>query len=60
MPFEFGPPVVPKPSRELLGDLLLAAGREEEAAEAYRAALRRAPGRTPAVRGLERALGVGG
>jgi tetratricopeptide (TPR) repeat protein len=56
MPFEFGPPIVPKPTAELLGDQLLAAGRAEEAAAAYQDALRRTPGRVPAVAGLERAL----
>jgi tetratricopeptide (TPR) repeat protein len=55
MPFEFGPPIVPKPTAELLGDELLAAGRAQEAAAAYRASLRRAPGRVQSVRGLERA-----
>jgi tetratricopeptide (TPR) repeat protein len=56
MPFEFGPPVVPKPTAELLGDQLLAAGRAKEAEAAYRASLRRAPGRVQSLRGLERAL----
>ena len=45
MAFEFGPPPVPKPAGELLGDLLLAAGRAAEANSAYEAALRRTPGR---------------
>jgi hypothetical protein len=55
MPFEFGPPVVPKPTAELLADQLLAAGRAAEAEAAYLAALRRTPRRTPALSGLERA-----
>ena len=55
MPFEFGPPFVEKPSRELLGDTLLAMSRTAEAAQAYRAALARTPGRTLAAEGLERA-----
>ena len=46
MPFDFGPPVVPKPAAELLGDHLAAAGRAAEAEAAYRAALARVPGRT--------------
>ncbi len=46
MPFEFGPPVVEKPTYELLGDELSAAGRASEAAAAYRKALERTPGRT--------------
>ena len=55
MPLEFGPPVVPKPPAELLGDQLLAAGRPAEAATAYRTALERTPGRTAAAEGLARA-----
>ena len=51
-PFEFGPPSVAKPSAELLGDVLLKMGKPAEAAEAYRAALARAPGRTLSLRGL--------
>jgi len=54
MPMEFGPPTVQKPSAELLGDELLALGRTAEAAEAYQAALRRAPGRTLSLQGLLR------
>jgi tetratricopeptide (TPR) repeat protein len=53
MPFDFGPPYVEKPTSELLGDELLAAKRPGEAAEAYRAALARAPGRAAAAEGLE-------
>jgi tetratricopeptide (TPR) repeat protein len=56
MPFEFGPPVVEKPTYELLGDQLLAAGRAADAAAAYDAALTRTPGRTAAVEGKARAL----
>ena len=55
MPLEFGPPVVPKPPAELLGDQLLAAGRPAEAVAAYRTALERTPGRKAAVEGLARA-----
>jgi tetratricopeptide (TPR) repeat protein len=55
MPFEFGPPVVPKPAAELLADTLLAAGRAGDAAKWYRLALERTPGRTPAREGLGRA-----
>ena len=46
MPLEFGPPAIQKPSWELLGDELLALGRNAEAEQAYQAALARAPGRT--------------
>jgi len=56
MPFEFGPPLVPKPTDELLGDALLAAGRPAEAAAAYRKALGRTPGRTVTLSGLDRAV----
>ncbi len=45
IPAEFGPPLVEKPSAELLGDVLTALGRSEEAQEAYRASLALAPGR---------------
>jgi len=52
MPFEFGPPVVEKPTYELLGDELFAAGRAADAAAAYRIALERVPGRRTTVEGL--------
>jgi tetratricopeptide (TPR) repeat protein len=53
MPAEFGPPLVEKPSRELLGDALLALGRRDEARRAYEAALAATPGRRLALRGLD-------
>jgi hypothetical protein len=52
MPAEFGPPLVEKPSRELLADALLALGRRDEARQAYQAALAAAPGRRLVMRGL--------
>ncbi len=52
MPFFFGPPYVDKPSQELLGELLLAAGRKDEAERAYRAALACTRGRTISLEGL--------
>jgi len=52
LPAAFGPPVVDKPSNELLGEALLAAGRPDEAEEAFEEALRLAPGRLLSVRGL--------
>jgi hypothetical protein len=52
IPAEFGPPMVEKPSHELLGDLLTRLGRSAEAAQAYRAALALAPGRRLASSGL--------
>lgn len=45
MSAEFGPPLVEKPSFELLGEELLRAGKGAEAAEAFAMALRLAPGR---------------
>lgn len=52
MPADYGPPAIPKPSFELLGDSLLSLGRKAEAAQAYRAALAAAPGRRLSERGL--------
>ena len=52
LPPPFGPPALQKPSYELLGDELLALGRKEEAAAAYRQALAAAPGRRLSVAGL--------
>lgn len=52
LPPVFGPPMLQKPTWELLGDELLAAGDKAGAAEAYRQSLRLQPGRTLSVRGL--------
>ena len=52
VPAEFGPPMVEKPSHELLGDFLMRLGRRAEAAQAYRAGLALAPGRRLASSGL--------
>jgi tetratricopeptide (TPR) repeat protein len=52
MPFMFGPPFVDKPSLELLGEILLAAGKKQEAETAFRDALLRVPGRTMSLEGL--------
>ncbi|HEV8239833.1 MAG TPA: bacterial transcriptional activator domain-containing protein [Thermoanaerobaculia bacterium] len=60
LPLSFGPPEVDKPSRELLGEELLAAGRAAEAKEALQTALARTPGRTAVLRALlqaQKALG---
>jgi len=54
MPFEFGPPAIDKPTFELLAEQLAAAKRSREAAEAYRIALTRAPGRTVAAEALKK------
>jgi hypothetical protein len=50
--FEYGPPWSAKPLDELLGELLLAAGRNGEAAEAFRATLAAFPNRRLANEGL--------
>lgn len=60
MPFEFGPPPIPKPTYELLADEYLAASRPADAARAYRTALERAPGRALTAAGLKRAEAAGG
>jgi tetratricopeptide (TPR) repeat protein len=52
MPYEYGPPFPVKPSRELLAEALLEAGRSAEAAEQFRLALKRNPGRALSLRGL--------
>ena len=56
LPPPFGPPVLQKPSYELLGDELLALGRKTEAADAYTRALAAAPNRRLAVAGLKAAI----
>ena len=48
-----GPPDVPKPPLELLGDMLLEDGQPEAALQAYQKSLARTPGRTLAIRGVE-------
>jgi tetratricopeptide (TPR) repeat protein len=58
MAFEYGPPYSAKPLDELLGDLLLTAGKPAEAAAAYRKTLAVHPNRTLAVAGLATALGA--
>ena len=52
LPQPFGPPVLAKPSYELLGDEYLAMGRKSEAADAYSRALAAAPGRKRSSDGL--------
>jgi tetratricopeptide (TPR) repeat protein len=56
-------PVTPAellPARELLGDMLLDAGRYKEAREAYRATLVREPGRARSLYGSARAAELAG
>jgi hypothetical protein len=57
------PPVTPGellPARELLGDLLLAAGRNADARAAYEATLTREPGRARSIYGAARAAELAG
>ena len=55
LPKPFGPPILAKPSWELLGDELLAAGDKAGAAAAYREALKLQPGRRLSLEGLKKA-----
>ena len=50
-----GPPDVLKPAHELYGELLLAAGRREEAVKEFEASLLRTPNRRLSLEGLTRA-----
>src|SRR5262249_32516882 len=52
LPFAFGPPSIPKPSHELLGDLLLKSNNPKDAREAFSASLARTPRRTQSLLGL--------
>jgi tetratricopeptide (TPR) repeat protein len=59
-PLEFGPPLVEKPTFELLGDSLISIGKPAEAESVYRSALSRTPGRRLSLLGLlsaQKALG---
>lgn len=58
MSYEYGPPFPVKPANELLGEALLDAGRHAEAADAFRAALLRAPGRRLSLAGLAKGEGA--
>lgn len=57
LPYAFGPPEIVKPSAELLAEELARAGRDQEAADAFRAQLERTPRRTASLLGLARVLG---
>ena len=54
-----GPPDPIKPAPEFYGELLLAAGRNAEAAAALELSLQRTPNRTASVKALARAKGTG-
>lgn len=53
--FEYGPPAIVKPAWEAAGEMLIAAGRKREAADAFRNALKRYPNRKIANDGLKTA-----
>jgi tetratricopeptide (TPR) repeat protein len=55
MPVPPGPPPQIKPSHELFGEILLRAGRRDEAARQFATALFRHPGRAASLRGAEQA-----
>ena len=55
MPVPPGPPPVIKPSHEMLGEILLRAGRREEAAQQFATSLFRHPGRALSAQGAEQA-----
>jgi hypothetical protein len=60
MPAPHGPPVLIKPSHELFGEILLRAGRPQEAAEQFATALRRHKNRARALLGAARAAARSG
>jgi tetratricopeptide (TPR) repeat protein len=60
LPYEFGPPPIEKPSHELLGEMLLAAGRPSDARREFEIALKRTPGRSLVLLDLARACAAMG
>ena len=52
LPIDFGPPVIVKPSYELLGDVLSEMGKYDEANAAYNKQLERTPERRRSLSGL--------
>jgi predicted Zn-dependent protease len=54
--FEYGPPAIVKPAWEAAGEMLLAAGRKNEATDAFRRVLKRYPNRRLSNEGLQKAL----
>ena len=57
---EYGPPTIVKPSNELFGEVLLAAGQPEAAIEQFELALLRAPRRRLSLEGLAKASSASG
>lgn len=55
-PYEFGPPVPPKPVRELLGEMLLSLGRSDLARVQFELSLLRTPKRALSLLGLARSF----
>ncbi len=55
LPIVFGPPAIYKPSYEILGEKHLANGNKAQAAQAFRNALKLAPGRRLSLEGLKAA-----
>jgi len=60
LPFEFGPPASVKPPHELLGEVLLDAGRPAEAVAAFESSLARTPLRVRSLQGLAAAASAAG
>lgn len=60
LPYEFGPPQFVKPTHELLGEILLAAGKPADAQVAFNRSLARMPGRSRSLVGLARAASAAG
>ena len=60
VPYDFGPPEVIKPPKELLGEALLRLGRPAEARAAFELALARTPRRPAGLAGLAQAAGSSG
>ncbi|MFD2530879.1 tetratricopeptide repeat protein [Gracilimonas halophila] len=58
LPLDFGPPVIIKPSYELLGDVMMEMGNYEEALDAYQNQLERTPDRMRSLVGKEQALAM--
>jgi tetratricopeptide (TPR) repeat protein len=60
IPYEFGPPVPPKPAHELFGEILLTLGYAPQAQAQFQLALERSPKRAFSLLGLARAAAKAG